>query len=153
MNPFFNSDERRSALLAESLRWIGTPWFANSAACGKRGGVSCHNLPRAILMAVGALPNDFPMITGDPNGTRHSNQSVIEPWIDGRREFVPVEDWQDIEVGDLIGIRIYRCLDHLAVCIEPGWMIHVLMHKHTARDLIVDPTWSSRILRVWRPVA
>ena len=154
------------SLHAIAARWLGTPWCANSAACGPRGGVACHNLPRAILMEIGALPHDFPVITGDPNATRHTKQSLMEPWLNARPEFHRISDFgsrvSDLRVGDLLGLRLYHCLDHLglflgsiqhpASSIQQRAFIHVLMHKHACIDSLTDPTWSTRLLGIWRPI-
>lgn len=153
------TQDPRSAPIA-SLRslasaWLGTPWCANSSARGRRGGVACHNLPRAILMETGLLPADFPEITGDPTATRHSKDSVMAPWLDARPEFVRIPAFQlsDLQPGDLLGLRIYHCIDHLGLFLGSLDFIHVLMHKHAAIDSLQDPTWSGRLLAIWRPRA
>ncbi len=132
--------------------WLGTPWCANSAAKGPMGGVACHNLPRAILVEAGWLPETFPVVEGDPNSTQSSEGSVIARWLDGRQEFarVPVT-LSLLKPGDLIGIRIRRQVDHLGLCLGGVRFIHVLKHKKAAIDRVTDPTWGVRILAVWRP--
>ncbi len=147
-----NSPERIAALDAACRRWVGTPWVANSDACGPRGGVSCHNLPRAIYIEAGFLTPAFPRMVGDPEGTRHRKQSVMEPWLDARPEFIRLDRGAAICAGDLVGIRIFHCIDHLGVVGGDHKFLHVLQHKNAARDGLVDLTWSTRILAVWRPV-
>mgnify|MGYP001416719324 CR=1 FL=1 len=148
--PYFNNAHRVAQLLYHAGLWMGTPWCANSASRGPRGGVSCHNLPRALYMETGALPDDFPEIRGDPNGTRHTRKSVIEPWLDARPEFrrVPVSE---LAPGDLLGIRIYHCVDHLGVVLTRWQFIHVLMHKRTTMDPFGVSPWRERIGAAWRP--
>ena len=150
--PWCDTPERIAALDAAMRRWLGTPWAANSAACGVRGGVSCHNLPRALYIEVGFLTAEFPVMIGDPEGTRHSRQSVIGPWLDARPEFLRLAPGAAIRPGDLLGLRIFRCLDHLGVAGSGHQFVHVLQHKNTSLDPLIDPTWSTRILAVWRPV-
>src|SRR4051794_15816276 len=87
--PYFSTPERIAALVAEAKLWKGTPWCANSEARGS--GVSCHNLPRSIYIAVGALTIEFPKIVASPNATRHTKQSVMEPFLDSRPEFARIE--------------------------------------------------------------
>lgn len=150
MKPFFNNPERIAALAAEAERWRGTPWCANSDAPGPQGGVSCHNLPRAVYIATNALTESFPKIVGYPN--RHAKQSVIEPFLDSRPEFIRVEP-SEIRPGDLLGLNIFRCVDHLGVLLNGSDFIHVLMHKLTTIDSLThDPTWSSRLSAAWRPI-
>lgn len=154
MHPCFNTPERIARLTAEAHAWLGTPWSANAASPGRRGGVSCHNLPRAILMASGALAPDFPVLIGDPTGSRHTKVSVLEPWIDAWPSFarVPHADLRLLQPGDLIGLRIAHCLDHLGLILTGENFIHVLAHKNTSLDPYQVPPWSQRILAAWRPL-
>lgn len=149
----FASSRLRCSLESIAETWLGTPWCANSAVKGGRGGVSCHHLPRAILVEAGWLPATFPVIAGDPNSTRR-DVSVIATWLDGRAEFVHLEApaIAALQPGDVVGLRIRRVVDHLGLCLGGGRFIHVLAHKATLIDRITDPTWSSRLLAVWRPI-
>jgi len=156
-DPFAGRTPVHDVLGCVAASWLGTPWCANSAVKGKRGGVSCHNLPRAILVEAGWLPESFPVVEGDPNSARHGG-SVIERWLDGRSEFTrfPISELRSpggLRPGDLLGLRIRRCVDHLGLYLGEGRFIHTLQHKHTAIDRITDPTWGSRLLAVWRPVS
>jgi cell wall-associated NlpC family hydrolase len=148
---YFQTHERVAKLLYVTSQWLGTPWCANSSSRGPRGGVSCHNLPRAIYLECGAVGEDFPVVRGDPNGFKHARISLMERFIDGRDEFrrVPVDGLQP---GDLIGLRISHCVDHLGVVVTGLQFAHVLMHKHTALDNWHISPWRERILAAWRPV-
>ncbi len=145
-----------TTLIEETQRWIGTPWCANSEVPGERGGVSCHNLPRAIYVATGVLDESFPRIVGFPN--RHARESVMERFLDSRPELRRLlletsnAKPETIRPGDLLGLRLCRCIDHLGLALGSHEFIHVLMHKRTTIDRLDDPTWSSRLLAVWRPV-
>lgn len=131
--------------------WRGTPWCANSAVKGMRGGVSCHNLPRAILIEAGLLSSAFPAVVGDPNRTKHSRDSQITSWLDDRPEFERSDvSTLQLQPGDLLGIRIYRCVDHLGLIVAPNMFVHVLAHKHVTIDHLTDPTWQRRIGPTWR---
>jgi cell wall-associated NlpC family hydrolase len=140
-------------LYREASRWLGTPWLPNSAEPGR--GVSCHNLPRTILINLGALPQDFPPIVGVPQ--RGEKVSRMIAYVDGCKEFSPVSlevtrvnPEPQLQPGDLLGIRIYRCVDHLALYLGRNQFIHVLMHKHVSFDNINVPPWKQRIERAWR---
>lgn len=150
MKPFFHNEQRILKLIYEAGTWVGTPWVANSHAKGH--GVSCHNLPMEIYKACGFLGETFPRIVGDPTRSRHSAESEMVPFLDGRREFQRINlDEEKPIAGDLLGIRIYSCVDHLAVCLGIEF-VQVLMHKKTCLDLIAVPPWSQRIEAVWRPI-
>lgn len=134
-----------------AVSWLGTPWCANSAVKGPQGGVSCHNLPRAILVEAGWLPESFPVIEGNPNSTQRRDGSIIAEWLDGRPEFVNVPVMLSLlQPGDLLGIRIRRQVDHLGLCLGGVRFIHTLQHKGTMFDRVTDPTWGTRVLSVWR---
>lgn len=147
---FFRTPERITKLLFHAQSWRGTPWCANSEA--KNAGVSCHNLPRALYIETGAFKIDFPRVAGDPNGTKHKKQSVMEPWLDARPELRRLSMTEPRRPGDLLGLRIFHCVDHLAVLLSDNVFIHVLMHKNTDFDLITVPPWSQRLLAAWRPI-
>jgi cell wall-associated NlpC family hydrolase len=149
---YFNTPERITRLLYVSSQWLGTPWCANSSSRGPRGGVSCHNLTRAIYLECGALREDFPIVRGDPNGSKHARTSLMERFLDFRPEFRRVPADGLLQPGDLIGLRIFRCVDHLGVVVTNMQFTHVLMHKHTALDNWQISPWRERILAAWRPI-
>ncbi len=147
---WFDLPGRTEALHRAARQWIGTPWAANSAAPGPGGGVSCHRLPHALLVATGALPSEFKVPVGNPNDTRHAPESTIAGWLEGCPEFQPIPVSGRFKTGDLLGFRIHRCLDHLALALTPDSFIHVLRHQRTTLGCLTDPTWKSRLLGVWR---
>lgn len=147
---WFNTPARIAALDALAPLLVGTPWAANGD--DPRLGLSCHNHPRHLLMKLGALPADFPKISGSPDHTRHSTISQIEPWLDERPEFAAVPRGERPLPGDLLGLRIYRCVDHLAIMLGmPEYhFTQVLSHLNVGIYSLADPTWHQRVLRVWR---
>jgi hypothetical protein len=154
--PFFNSPEKISALAVEARRWIGTPFMANSSACGKDGGVSCHGLPFAVFNNLGGLPPDFVLPSGAPCGTRYTAVSVMESFLDKCPNFESVNyPVAPLLAGDLLGFQIFRCVDHLGVLLAPekgSPFIDVLIHKHAGINLLADATYGSNLRRVWRLV-
>ncbi|HZQ46701.1 MAG TPA: NlpC/P60 family protein [Verrucomicrobiae bacterium] len=153
MKDYFSTQARVEALFAAAQRWHGTPWRANSQAQGVRGGVSCHNLPRAIYIECGALSKEFPPIVGDPNATKHKKVSVMEPMVDAMPEFRKLDMQREaMKPGDLLGLRIGHCLDHFGLLLQGNMFIHVLMHKNTDFDWINTHPWEQRLLAAWRPM-
>lgn len=53
MSAFFETEERREALLAELERWRGTPFVAHTALCGV--GVDCVRFAGTVLERAGAI--------------------------------------------------------------------------------------------------
>lgn len=142
------------ALQAAAAPWVGTPWAPNSAVCGPRGGVACHLLPRAVYIDAGWLDAGFPSPAGTPNAGRHHGAGTIEPWVEARPEFrrAPEAGVGGCEPGDLLGFRLgpRPVVGHLGLMLGEGRFLHVLQHKGAAVDRIEDPTWTRRLLRVWR---
>jgi cell wall-associated NlpC family hydrolase len=106
-------------------------------------------------MACGAMPADAPQIAGSPAATRHSTQSQMTPWLDAQPYFQRVQGANivhELQPGDVVGLRIYRCVDHLGLVLTEGRFIHVLMHKNTDIDLVAVPPWQQHIEAAWRPV-
>lgn len=147
---WFWNEARRAALARAVRAWLGTPWAANSDVPGRTGGVSCHLLPRALYRESGALPPEFAVPMGDPNRTRHGGDSMMVSWLNSRSEFMQVNGIENAKPGDLMGLRLYRSVDHLAVALEGGWFVHVLRHQRTTLDRRQDPTWGRRMVHVWR---
>jgi hypothetical protein len=151
MKPYFDTPEKIAKLAYVCGLWNGTPWSANTESMGH--GVACHNIPRAIYIYTGAVSGNFPVIIGDPSTMRNKKESPMEKFIDQRPEFQRLEIGRDkFAPGDLFGIRIGYCVDHLGVCLGDTF-IHVLMHKKTSLDDRWSvPPWSQRINAAWRPV-
>lgn len=149
MTPYFASEGRIAILRKDAAEWLLTPWMPNSYAKG--AGVSCHNLPHQLYLASGFFTDKTPRIVGDPNGSKHTKVSVIEKHLDAQPNFLRLK--LDVpRVGDLVGIRIRGCIDHLGVVLDQEKFIHVLMHKKTCIDSWRVSPWMNRINAVWRPI-
>lgn len=152
--PFFRTEDRIYHLQSEARSWKGTPYCSNSDAKGLRGGVSCHNLLRSVLVNVGCLPTAFPKVEKTINATRHTKNSLIEQFMNDVVEFDRIDVVEsDLIVGDVLGFRIFKCTDHLGILTEEDLhFLHVLDHKHADFDSLSDPTWNSRLMAAWRPM-
>lgn len=99
MNPlavtptFFDTVERRSLLLSAAHAWRGTPFFANSSAPGRDGGVDCVRLLRAIYVATGVLA-ELPLPAYRMDHGQHSSRSLLieafETWPELTSRFARV---------------------------------------------------------------
>lgn len=150
MKPFFRTEQRLAKLIYVAGLWQNTPWMPNSEI--RSVGVSCHNLPRSIYLDCGAIAPGFPKVIGDPTKSRHCKESQMVAFLDTRPEFVKLKSDEKPAAGDLLGIRIYGCIDHLGVALSADSFIHVLMHKKTSVDFYNIPPWQQHVEAIWRPV-
>jgi hypothetical protein len=151
MKFYYASEKRQLSLVYQATSWIGTRWCSNSAQKGV--GVSCHNLPRELYIASGALISNFPQLVGTPNQAKHNKDySDMEVFLDDRSEFLRLKVGEKPMPGDLLGLRIKHGVDHLGVVLSDYTFIHVLMHKHTCLDNHRITPWLERTLAIWRPI-
>ena len=144
---WFNTPERLRRLEESALSWVGTPFAANSRAKGPRGGVSCQMLAEQIYLECGVPVPSVPR--GSMSWSAHSTISRIEKYLDGLPDIlIPVDE--DILPGDLMGYRIGGCVHHVALALERRRLIHCMRAASTTICRIDDPTFKSRLCRIWR---
>lgn len=147
MNSWFSNSDRRGALHSSALSWIGTPFYANSSEKGR--GVSCQKLVAAIYRESGFAEIDVPNVP--MSHARFSRgESLVEKFIAKREDFFIVEA---PEVGDLIGFRLGKTIHHLGICLGTGEFVHALHGAGVTISQFSDPTWMTRLARIWRPMA
>jgi cell wall-associated NlpC family hydrolase len=134
--------------VAES--WIGTPCAPNSAVKGPGGGVSCHNLVAAVLVECGCLPA-FDVPQGRMDWARHNSTSIIEAYMDAHPSFERIVVGDQLQPGDILGYQYGRCVHHLSLALDRGELVHVFRQVGAIKGTINDPTFSSRLKRIWRP--
>lgn len=148
MTPWFSTDERRSALLAEAQSWVGTPFMGNSASKGR--GVSCQKLAGALYAAVGCAQMDVP---DAPMGrAKYAEDSLVLPFMRGRSDFVEVSRGEPLLPGDLVTFRIGRSVHHVGVMVLPGVFVHATEPTGAQFCPLADPTWRGRLAEVFRPI-
>jgi len=101
MTPYFNTPEKLTALLAASLRWLGTPFRENSRVPGPRGGVSCHMLVASLYIETGALP-PFDIPRGSARRLLHNPADTITAYLDQHfpDRFAKISDF-GLRIADL----------------------------------------------------
>lgn len=150
---WFDSPEKLQKLQQAAESWVGTPFCPNSRCKGKRGGVSCQMLAEQIYQECGVTSvKDFGAVSGSMSwASRHSN-SQIEEFMNKRTDFISVEPSEAIRPGDLLGFKIGKVVHHVAVCINDKELIHCMRGQPTMICPLTDPTFKSRLARIWRPV-
>lgn len=147
MNATWWTSERAEALRIEASTWIGTPFAPNSSSKGR--GVSCQKLAGCLYDSCGFALPEIP--DASIAQARFSRVSLIEPWFDGRSEFVRLNPASEILPGDVLGFRIGDIIHHLGVAIEPKRFVHCVEGVGTTFASVEDCTWRSRLVCIWRP--
>ncbi len=150
MKAWFSSDTRVAALLTEAAKWIGTPFFRNSATPGRNGGVSCQMLANEIYRGVGFCSLDVP--DADMSHAMYRSESLIIPYMEKRTDFAPLTLPTELMVGDLLGFKIKQAVHHLGILISPRDFVHVVMKHGCEYHSLFDPTYGAKLKAVWRPV-
>lgn len=143
------------ALERTASEWVGTPFVANSRAKGRRGGVSCQMLAEQIYIESG-LNLPFRVPSASMKWSDVSKESIIEKFLtDQTNVFLTLENAikSDIIPGDLIGFKIGGCVHHMGIALAGGRFIHTMRGIGTTICMISDPTYASRITKIWRPIS
>lgn len=149
---WFNTEPRLEALKQQFLAWIGTPFLPNSCERGSRGGVSCQKLAAAIYRGASFVNVDPPEVS--MSHARFSRESLVEPWMDARPEFVRiplVRGETVILTGDLLGFTIGNAVHHLGIAAGQTQFFHVIEGQTARFAWLTDPTWRKRLSAIWRP--
>lgn len=153
MTSWFSTPERVGLLMRECEGWLSTPFSGNGATRGI--GVSCQKLVGALYDATSA-PGILATVPDEPMGYwRFARTSLVEPWLDGRKEFARVPDAlaRHAIPGDLIGFRLGRIVHHMGCAIDqPGRFIHCTESAGVNYASLSDSTWKQRFAIIWRPV-
>lgn len=152
MVSWFNTPDRVRALQEAAESWVGTPFVANSRCKGERGGVSCQMLAEQVYKEAG-VPISFSVPSGSMRWSGVSNDSLIARFLTGHNDLLDTIDnpvLSDIVPGDLIGFKVGKCLHHVGVALPGGKFIHCMRGMSTLICPVSDPTFSSRLARLWR---
>lgn len=130
--------------------WLGTPFVQNSRIRGPSGGVSCQMLCAALQIETGAVevfdPPRAPM-----NWAKHNKTSLVEPYMDAHPRFVRILN-EPLHPGDVLGFKLGGCIHHMGTYLGVNDFIHVFENVGVFKASIHEPTYSKRLLVVWRVV-
>lgn len=128
---YYDSPEKLSALRHAAGQLVGTPFFANSEAPGRDGGIDCVHALNWIHRTCGAIgPVEIPRQRMDHG--QHSEQSLLiaafETWPELRTRFALVPDAApaDLLPGDCLCFRAGKVPHHGGVLVAGQDMLHVL---------------------------
>ncbi len=157
---WFSTVERRSLLLQIAAAWEGTPFFANSEAPGRDGGVDCVRLLHAVYSAAGVIPRiDIPRQVMDHG--QHSDRSLLieafETWPALKDRFARMPHCgYEILSGDALCFRAGKVPHHAGVMLVDDDVLHVLapsgVHRTRLAAVIRGHSLVGRLEAVFRPL-
>lgn len=158
---WFDTSPKFFALERAAERWMGTPFFANSEACGRDGGVDCVRLLHAIYSELGVMPRiEIPPQVMDAG--QHSAHSLLleafETWPVLRERFARVPDCSAANIlpGDALCFVAGRVPHHGGLMLGAGEVLHVLKPEGVHRMQLAAVIRGRRILgelaAVYRPL-
>src|SRR5690606_24961040 len=139
-------------------RWIDTPFFANSRACGRDGGVDCVNLAAAIDERLGILHErlEWPrqlMDWGD-HGDRSVLLEAFETWPVLRNRFARVVG-APLPADHLI-FRGGRVPHHLAIMLGKDHFLQALKPDGVSRwellSIVLGRAVLGELVAIYRPL-
>lgn len=151
MQNFFNTPQRINKLRTTAMSWLGTPFRGNCAVKGKHGGVSCQTLAGEIYREAGLLDKSFSIPQGSMSWSSTHKKSLIEDYLATQAMHFTVVS-PPIQAGDLVGFKLGGCVHHLGVALDANTFIHCLDRHGTRVSALRDPTFGSRIAKIWRPI-
>jgi len=137
---------QRAAVVAEALRWEGTPWHHQARVRG--AGVDCGQLLAAVYEAAGviphleteAYPNDFML---------HRDEEQFLAYVEryARRITTPPQP------GDIALYRIGRVISHAAIVLDWHRVLHAYATaEHVVQDNATANAWlRSHFVGIWSP--
>lgn len=129
----------RDAILAEAVRWIGTPYCHQ--ACKRGVGADCLGLIVGVWNAVATTPLEL---------ARHDQRSWAqhadgEPLLDGLRQFLNEQNPAEAVPGDVLALR-WRSrwpASHLAILMPDTTIVHAYEGGRVVRSNLVP--WTAHI--------
>jgi cell wall-associated NlpC family hydrolase len=143
---WFDSMDRIELLICESLTWVGTPFFPNSATKGI--GACCHKLSSAIFRRIGTCDIEVPNVPMS-HARFSQGHSLLEEFMVTRPEFFRTP--LPVLPGDMLGFRLGKCIHHCGIALTETSFIHAMEHVGCLVSQLTDATWSTRLAAVWRP--
>lgn len=128
--------EQRSAVVAEAMTWLRTPWHHMGRVKG--AGVDCAMFPLAVFSAAGVIaPFDVEPYPRDWH--IHMREERIVPIVE--RFAREIEAGRE-RTGDLLVFRIGNVYSHCAIVIEPGRQgIHASVRARMVTLCDLDRDW------------
>jgi len=155
---FFSSAEHIASLEKAAVGWLGTPFRAHNRARGPRGGVDCGNLIQELMLEAGFLAARLDLPRPPTDYGQHNAASLVcefletHPALAGRIEKLTDPGVLAVPMpGDILGIRVGRCVHHLWIALPDGRVVQALKPHGVSIQPIAEIR--SRIEVIYRPIA
>lgn len=158
---FFNTPEKRAGLHQLAIALEGTPFFPNSEAPGKDGGMDCIRILHYIYRTCGVIPR-LELAPQIMDHGQHSDRSLLveafTTWPELKSVFVELPDCspENILPGDALCFRAGRVPHHGGIMVTPTSFLHTLKPAGAHLMLLGAAVRGWRILgelqKVYRPL-
>lgn len=140
------SAAERAAVVAEAREWLGTPYHPHARVRGRgRGcGVDCAQLPIAVYVACGLIPEQTPDYARD----WHLHQGA-ELYLDQVRRFATEVPRARVDAGDFALWRFGRTFSHGGIMTDPDNVIHAWRGVGVTLDRLDEQSDLSRRERLF----
>lgn len=149
--PYFSTLDRVHQLRSEARSWSGTPFHAHGKYKGL--GTDCVWVAEGIYRALGVIPpQDFGWYTVGAGS--HLEASLVAAGVVRSGAFenaLPVTIGAVLP-GDLLGFKLGRVIHHVGIVLEGTRFIHSIQTVGVTESDLRDPTWSTRLYAIWRPM-
>jgi cell wall-associated NlpC family hydrolase len=144
------------SLTHAALRWEDTPYADNG--CTRGVAASCHGLVWALYQEAGwehgiTLGDGPSRWAGNLEGSplcefMEGQADKFRAWVVKDGETFPAAD---VKPADLLGFKVGSEIRHAGIALPGGWFVHSIRKYGVQIRSLADPTWSTRLARVWRP--
>lgn len=114
----------RTAVVAEALTWIGTPYHPVGRVKGPRGGVDCATFVAEVFERAG-VTSHVDIAPYPPDWHLHQDDERLLSYVLPRAIEV-----QHPQPADVVTWRVGRAFGHIAIVLPPGWPRII----HASRD-------------------
>ena len=151
--PHYQTEGARLSLYASAAQWKGTPFRKGAAIKG--AGVDCVNLASELYRESG-FDAKFSQrqVKYSLDGGKHCRESKLAIWLQESPRFIRTEHAGAHQIGDLVVFKMREngVAWHCGVMVAENVFVHAMKPHGVVLANIFDPTWSSRVNAVYRPV-
>lgn len=133
--------EQRKAVVAEALRWVGTPYVSCADVHGV--GVDCAMLLVRVYASVGLIPKEYDPRPYAPQWYLHQNEEL---YLGGLERFA--HRVETAEPGDVAVYRFGRTAGHGAIVVDDDYIVHA-HRRHRKVELAERRTYDNRLDSIW----